>query len=486
MLLILVLILVFTKPLFSKVIRSISAIFLALVIINPKIPIYEENNKIAIVFDLSKSSRWLLDFYKSVKTENFDKFELGDSVYKFKGFDFKYNITNLNALGYLKGYDKIVYVGDGWHNYPSDIDYNIFTAQIYVIYPDIKLEQISIKNFIYPKVVMPNEVFQVYLEVFSSKDTNLVIEISIDTFRILRNLKFNKGLNSYTFLLNSPKEEGYFKINVKLLNKRKTYPLNVKETSKKILINVYKITPEIGLLNRLLKEMGYEVILNLKNEKINKEFALTIGYGKDNGEDLIILDDSSNIKLDEYIVKPISGIYKNRVFVFSSDLWKKGRYDFNEYKNLILPNITTAINLKPDINLNYSVILNRAYLRIFSTNPDVKFYIKNKEIPNNYIFDIQKVETLEVSGILNNRKIYQRKIVLKPDTLGLENEEGIDSITLSNIVNRTGGKFIKSLDELEVVKVKVEKEIFNNLFLGLVIVILFLFDFFLRRLFGFR
>ncbi|MEO0197669.1 MAG: hypothetical protein ABIL89_04875 [candidate division WOR-3 bacterium] len=464
----------------------LAIILLSIIIINPKITTYEENKKIAIVFDLSKSSSWLLDFYKSIDTKNFDKFELGDSIYKFKSLDFKYNITNLNALSYLKNYEKIVYIGDGWHNYPQEIDYNNFNIPIYVIYPNIKIEQISIKNVIYPKSVFPNELFQTYFEIFSNKDTTINIEISLDTSRISKNLKINKGLNSYTFLLKSPGQEGYYKINVKFLNRQKAYALNVKEIPNKILINVYKVTPEIGLLNRALKEMGYEVILNLKGEKINKEFILTIGYGKDNGEDLIFLDNKDiNFKWDERI-NQISGIYKNRVFVLSSELWKRGRYEFNEYKNVILPIINTAINLKPMISVNYNVFFNKVYMRISSNNPDVKFYAKNKEIPNYYVFEIKKEETLQILGILNNRKVYQKQFILKPDTLSLENEEGIDSLTLSSIVNKTGGKFIKSLNEIEIEKRKVEKEIFNNLFWGFLVIFLLLIDFTLRRIFGFR
>jgi len=474
-----------------------------LIVLNPKISYFEEkNNKIAVVFDLSKSSKWLLDFYKSIDTKNYDKFELGDSIYKFKNFEFKYNITNLNALSYLKNYDKIVYVGDGWHNYPSQIDYNNFNSPVYVIYPNVKFDEILIKNFIYSKNVFPSEMFQSYLEIFSNKDTSINLEISIDSFRISRNINLKKGINSQSFILKAPSEEGYYRINIKFLDKQKNYPLIVESFSKLVLINVYKVNPEIGLLYRVLKDMGYEVILNLKNEKINRNFILTIGYGKDNNEDLIFLsgnkkpayfklknfeiDSISDFKVESYIIMPISGIYKNRVFVLTDELWKIGRNDFIEYKNLISTIINTAINLKPLVNVNYNVVFNKVYLKISSNNPDIKFYNNNKEIQRYNVFEIKKVETLNLSGYLDGRKVYERKIIIKPDTLGFENEEGIDSITLSNLVNKTGGKFIKSVDELKGEKVRVQKEIFNNLFFGFLVIFLIILDIGLRRFLGFK
>lgn len=494
----LILNLILVKPLFSKILRAIAIFILILIVLNPKITTYEyKKERIAIVFDLTKSSKWLLEFYKSLDTKNFDKYELGDSIYKFKNFEFKYNITNLNALSYLKNYDKIIYVGDGWHNYPSEIDYNSFFSQIYVIYPNLKASEISIKNFIYPKFVEPNEIFQTYLEIFSNKDTTINFQIKLDTI-IQKNLNLLKGINSFTFILKAPSLDGNYKINLKISNKVRQYSLNVKSPSKNILINAYKITPEIGLLNRLLKDLGYNVVLNLKNEKISGNFELTIGYGKDNGEDLVFIegkkkfvnfrgiDSVVDFKLDEFILNPISGIYNNRVFVLTDELWKIGRFDFLEYKNLLLPIINTAFNLKPRIDVDYHVLFNKAYLKVSSNNPNVKFYLNDKEIPNYNIFKIFKTETLNLKAYLNSRKIYENKIILAPDTLGFENEEGIDSLTLANLVNKTGGKFIKSPNEIKLEKIKIQKEIFNNLFFGFLVIFLILIDFVLRRFFGFR
>ncbi len=494
----LILNLILVKPLFSKILRALAIFILILMVLNPKITTYEEKKeKIAIVFDLTKSSKWLLDFYKNVDTKNFDKYELGDSIYKFKNFEFKYNITNLNALSYLKNYDKIIYVGDGWHNYPSEIDYNSFFSPIYVIYPNVKTSEISIKNFIYPKFVEPNEIFQAYLEIFSNKDTIIDFQIELDTI-IKKNLSLSKGINSFTFILKAPNFQGNYKIILKLSDKVRQYSLNVKAPSKQVLINAYKITPEIGLLNRFFKELGYDVILNLKNEKIIGNFELTIGYGKDNGEDLVFIegkkkfvnfkgiDSVVDFKLDEFIISPISGIYNNRVFVLTNELWKIGRFDFLEYKNLLLPIINTALNLKPRINVEYHVVFNKAYLKVSSNNPNVKFYLNNKEIPSYNIIKFSKPETLILNAYLNSRKIYENKITLIPDTLGFENEEGIDSLTLANIVNRTGGKFIKSTNDIKFEKIKIQKEIFNNLFFGFLVIFLILIDFVLRRFFGFR
>ncbi len=506
LILLLVIVIVFTKPLFSKIIRSIAIIILSLMIINPKITTYEsKDKKIAVVFDLTKSAKPLIDFYKTINANNFDKFELGDSVYKFKGFDFKYNITNLNALSYLKNYDKVVYIGDGWHNYPSEIDYNSFNAPVYVIYPSLKSEEVvRIKSVIYPKSVLPSELFQVYVEFFSSKDTTINFQISLDTTIIFRNLTIKKGVNSNTFILKAPNQEGNYRINMMIFNKQRAYALNVRNYSKLVLINAYKITPEIGLLNRLLKEMGYEVIVNLKNEKINKNFILTIGYGKDKGEDIVFLDGKKQFalfkvndeletidsvvvfNLDDYIIKPISGIHNGRVFVLTDELWKIGRVDFNAYKNIMIPILNSAIELKPKINIDYHVVLNKAYIKLFSNNPNIKFFANNREISNYKVFEVKKPETLSISGFLNNKKVYENSIILKPDTIGFETEEGIDSITLANLVNRTGGKFIKSLDEIKSERIKVEKEIFNNLFFAILIVALLLLDFLLRRLFGYK
>lgn len=469
-----------------------------MIVLNPKITTYEyKKEKIAFVFDLTKSSKWLLEFYKNLDTKNFDKYELGDSIYKFKNFEFKYNITNLNALSYLKNYDKIIYVGDGWHNYPAEIDYNSFFSPIYVIYPNVKTNEISIKNFIYPKFVEPNEIFQTYLEVFSNKDTTINFQIELDTI-IKENLNLSKGINSFTFILKAPNFEGNYKIILKVSDKVRQYSLNVRKSSKQVLINVYKITPEIGLLNRLLKDLGYDVVLNLKNEKITGNFELTIGYGKDNGEDLVFIegkkkfvnfkgiDSVVDFKLDEFIISPISGIHNNRVFVLTDELWKIGRFDFLEYKNLLLPIISTAFNLKPKINIEYHVVFNKAYLKVGSNNPNVKFYLNNKEISNYNVIRFSKPETLNLNAYLGSRKIYENKITLIPDTLGFENEEGIDSLTLANIVNRTGGKFIKSINDIKLEKIKIQKEIFNNLFFGFLAIFLILIDFVLRRFFGFR
>jgi hypothetical protein len=81
----LILNLILVKPLFSKILRALAIFILILMVLNPKITTYEEKKeKIAIVFDLTKSSKWLLDFYKNVDTKNFDKYELGDSIYEFK------------------------------------------------------------------------------------------------------------------------------------------------------------------------------------------------------------------------------------------------------------------------------------------------------------------------------------------------------------------------------------------------------------------
>lgn len=469
-----------------------------MIVLNPKITTYEyKKEKIAFVFDLTKSSKWLLEFYKNLDTKNFDKYELGDSIYKFKNFEFKYNITNLNALSYLKNYDKIIYVGDGWHNYPAEIDYNSFFSPIYVIYPNVKTNEISIKNFIYPKFVEPNEIFQTYLEVFSNKDTTINFQIELDTI-IKENLNLSKGINSFTFILKAPNFEGNYKIILKVSDKVRQYSLNVRKSSKQVLMNVYKITPEIGLLNRLLKDLGYDVVLNLKNEKITGNFELTIGYGKDNGEDLVFIegkkkfvnfkgiDSVVDFKLDEFIISPISGIHNNRVFVLTDELWKIGRFDFLEYKNLLLPIISTAFNLKPKINIEYHVVFNKAYLKVGSNNPNVKFYLNNKEISNYNVIRFSKPETLNLNAYLGSRKIYENKITLIPDTLGFENEEGIDSLTLANIVNRTGGKFIKSINDIKLEKIKIQKEIFNNLFFGFLAIFLILIDFVLRRFFGFR
>ena len=494
----LILNLILVKPLFSKILRAFAIIILILIVLNPKITTYEyKKEKIAFVFDLTKSSKWLLEFYKNLDTKNFDKYELGDSIYKFKNFEFKYNITNLNALSYLKNYDKIIYVGDGWHNYPAEIDYNSFFSPIYVIYPNVKTNEISIKNFIYPKFVEPNEIFQTYLEVFSNKDTAINFQIELDTI-IKENLNLSKGINSFTFILKAPNFEGNYKIILKVSDKVRQYSLNVRKSSKQVLINVYKITPEIGLLNRLLKDLGYDVVLNLKNEKITGNFELTIGYGKDNGEDLVFIegkkkfvnfkgiDSVVDFKLDEFIISPISGIHNNRVFVLTDELWKIGRFDFLEYKNLLLPIISTAFNLKPKINIEYHVVFNKAYLKVGSNNPNVKFYLNNKEISNYNVIRFSKPETLNLNAYLGSRKIYENKITLIPDTLGFENEEGIDSLTLANIVNRTGGKFIKSINDIKLEKIKIQKEIFNNLFFGFLAIFLILIDFVLRRFFGFR
>jgi hypothetical protein len=494
----LILNLILVKPLFSKILRALAIIILILIVLNPKITTYEyKKEKIAFVFDLTKSSKWLLEFYKNLDTKNFDKYELGDSIYKFKNFEFKYNITNLNALSYLKNYDKIIYVGDGWHNYPAEIDYNSFFSPIYVIYPNVKTNEISIKNFIYPKFVEPNEIFQTYLEVFSNKDTAINFQIELDTI-IKENLNLSKGINSFTFILKAPNFEGNYKIILKVSDKVRQYSLNVRKSSKQVLINVYKITPEIGLLNRLLKDLGYDVVLNLKNEKITGNFELTIGYGKDNGEDLVFIegkkkfvnfkgiDSVVDFKLDEFIISPISGIHNNRVFVLTDELWKIGRFDFLEYKNLLLPIISTAFNLKPKINIEYHVVFNKAYLKVGSNNPNVKFYLNNKEISNYNVIRFSKPETLNLNAYLGSRKIYENKITLIPDTLGFENEEGIDSLTLANIVNRTGGKFIKSINDIKLEKIKIQKEIFNNLFFGFLAIFLILIDFVLRRFFGFR
>ena len=494
----LILNLILVKPLFSKILRAFAIIILILIVLNPKITTYEyKKEKIAFVFDLTKSSKWLLEFYKNLDTKNFDKYELGDSIYKFKNFEFKYNITNLNALSYLKNYDKIIYVGDGWHNYPAEIDYNSFFSPIYVIYPNVKTNEISIKNFIYPKFVEPNEIFQTYLEVFSNKDTTINFQIELDTI-IKENLNLSKGINSFTFILKAPNFEGNYKIILKVSDKVRQYSLNVRKSSKQVLMNVYKITPEIGLLNRLLKDLGYDVVLNLKNEKITGNFELTIGYGKDNGEDLVFIegkkkfvnfkgiDSVVDFKLDEFIISPISGIHNNRVFVLTDELWKIGRFDFLEYKNLLLPIISTAFNLKPKINIEYHVVFNKAYLKVSSNNPNVKFYLNNKEISNYNVIRFSKPETLNLNAYLGSRKIYENKITLIPDTLGFENEEGIDSLTLANIVNRTGGKFIKSINDIKLEKIKIQKEIFNNLFFGFLAIFLILIDFVLRRFFGFR
>ena len=494
----LILNLILVKPLFSKILRAFAIIILILIVLNPKITTYEyKKEKIAFVFDLTKSSKWLLEFYKNLDTKNFDKYELGDSIYKYKNIEFKYNITNLNALSYLKNYDKIIYVGDGWHNYPAEIDYNSFFSPIYVIYPNVKTNEISIKNFIYPKFVEPNEIFQTYLEVFSNKDTTINFQIELDTI-IKENLNLSKGINSFTFILKAPNFEGNYKIILKVSDKVRQYSLNVRKSSKQVLMNVYKITPEIGLLNRLLKDLGYDVVLNLKNEKITGNFELTIGYGKDNGEDLVFIegkkkfvnfkgiDSVVDFKLDEFIISPISGIHNNRVFVLTDELWKIGRFDFLEYKNLLLPIISTAFNLKPKINIEYHVVFNKAYLKVGSNNPNVKFYLNNKEISNYNVIRFSKPETLNLNAYLGSRKIYENKITLIPDTLGFENEEGIDSLTLANIVNRTGGKFIKSINDIKLEKIKIQKEIFNNLFFGFLAIFLILIDFVLRRFFGFR
>ncbi len=506
LILLLVIVIAFTKPFFSKIIRGIAIIILSLMILNPKITTYESRDKkIAIVFDLTKSSRPLIDFYKTINANNFDKFGLGDSIYEFKGFDFKYNITNLNALKYLKNYDKIVYIGDGWHNYPSEIDYNSFNAPIYVLYPSLKIEEaVKIKSIFYPKNVLPGELFQVYVEFFSNKDTTIDFQISLDTTIISRSLTIRKGVNSNTFVLKAPSEEGIYKITMKISNKQRAYAINVKNYSKIALINAYKITPEIGLLNRLLREMGYEVIVNLRNEKINKSFVLTIGYGKDGGEDIVFLDGKKQLAsfkvndeleaidsvvafdLDDYIIKPISGIYNDRVFVLTDKLWKIGRVDFNAYKDIMTPILNSAIELKPKINIDYRVILNKAYIKISSNNPNIKFFANNKEISNYNVFEVKKPETITISGLLNNKRVYENKIILKPDTIGFETEEGTDSITLANLVNRTGGKFIKSLNEIKSERIKVKKEVFNNLFFAILIVALFLLDFTLRRVFGYR
>lgn len=157
-----------------------------------------------------------------------------------------------------------------------------------------------------------------------------------------------------------------------------------------------------------------------------------------------------------------------------------------EYKNLLLPIISTAFNLKPKINIEYHVVFNKAYLKVGSNNPNVKFYLNNKEISNYNVIRFSKPETLNLNAYLGSRKIYENKITLIPDTLGFENEEGIDSLTLANIVNRTGGKFIKSINDIKLEKIKIQKEIFNNLFFGFLAIFLILIDFVLRRFFGFR
>lgn len=503
LLILLLLVVILTKPLFSKILRGLAILVLILIVLNPKITHFEQkDNKIAVVFDLSRSSSWLIDFYKSINTKNYDKFELGDSIYKFKGFSFKYNITNLNALSYLKNYDKIVYIGDGWHNYPSDINYNEFHVPIFVIYPNVKTSDIFIKNYIYPQAVQPSEIFQNYLEIFSNKDTTIKIEIKLDTIKLNREWQIKRGQNSITFILKAPDKEGFYKTEIDFLNRKLLYPIQIKSFSKAILINAYVVSPEIGVLNRVLKDMGYEVVVNLKSENFKRDFLLKIGYGEDKGEDLVFLsknkrfykfsvnnvelDSLVNFPLDEYIIGPFSGISKMRVFVLTDELWKIGRYDFLEYKNIITPIVNTAINLKPIVNLDYRVVYNKAYIKILSNNQKVKFFLNKKEIPNYLTLNIKKQETLNIEGYLENRKVYEKEIVLKIDSLGFENEEGIDTITLSNLVNKTGGKFIKNLNEIESEKVKVQKEIFNNLFFGFIVIFLILLDLALRRIYGYR
>ena len=504
LLLILLLVLNFlmVRPLWSAFLRSFFLLLVALFILNPVFHTQKKTfPKVAVVLDLSRSAYHLLDFYeKNLRDMGFsyELFALGDSVFSIRDVRRVKPLegTNLNALSSLHGFDYVVFMGDGWHNAPEQVDFYSIESPVFVIMPPDDSTGIYIRSIAYPRNVEPDENFRMMLVIFSSRDTSLPLFIALaDTVR--DRIRIIRGENRFIYSIKAPSKEGNYSIRLHIGGDRRNLPLIVHSTRRYVLIRVGLITPEVGLLKRLIESYGLDtrILLDTVVIKDSKgQLAFIVSFFSDTSGDMVY--SKRGIEGDTVLYGeggiPLLVERGSRIFVLTDTLWRSGRRDFDAYARIMRPAIERILARKPFVRIVHSVSGNVATVRVVSERKDIRVKFNDTlSLSRTWTATLHRRETVrvEVLSSLGDR-ILSRSIVLSPQDSERESEAGVDSLTLALLASRTGGKLVRNASQLkEYIKpISVSRAVhpFRSIPFVLILIFVFSLEIFLRRRAGYR
>ncbi|GEM_PF-3221923 len=489
------------RPLWSAFLRAAVLLLLILFLVDP---VFHSKQRVpprvALVVDVSRSAYHLLDFYReqAAKYPFSDIYALGDTIREVASIDEAgkpEDGTNFNNLSRIHGHDAILFLSDGWHNAPQDVDYQAIPSPVYVVIPPHESAVPVIRDVMYPSRVSPGENVRVGLRVFSPTDTTLPFSLMLaDT--VVGSVNLARGENDLNFLVRASDSGGLYYLHLRLGDSRRVLPVRVESRKRYVLLRVGRITPEVGLLRRLLLDYGFASRILLDTvvvEDAKGILAFTISFYKDSAGDVVY---GRAAGYDTVLVqlngRPVAVEKGEKVYVVERDLWRLGRRDFEAYRRIMMPVVDRVLSRKPYVDVRYRVQGDMATVEVISSRQDITVKFNDTvSISRVWTGRITAPETVKVEVFSSiGTPVLRRRIVLEPGPPEREVESGVDSIALATLSLRTGGRVLRSADELKkAVGVRtLEKEIHlarNPLFLLLMAGLLLL-DIFLRRRSGYR
>ncbi len=494
-------ILLLVRPLWSALLRTLALLLLTLFVLNPTFHRKEEQPpRVALVVDVSRSAYHLLDFYREQAGDYpfAGLFALDDTIRQIRSLDDVGEPgrgTDFNNLAAIRGYDAILFLSDGWHNAPQDVDYQAISAPVYTVIPPYRATAPTIRDVIYPSRVNPGENIRIGVEVFSPSDTTIPFTLSLgDTVSGVVGL--SRGDNRLSFMVKAADSEGLYYLNLRLGDARRSLPVRVESKKRYVLINVGRVTPEVGLLRRLLLDYGFASRILLDTVVIADAkgiLAFTISFFSDTAGDIVYGRVSGyDTVLVQRDGRPVAVERGGRVYVVEKDLWRIGRRDFDAYRNLLMPVLDRILARKPFVEVRYRVRGDMATVEVVSSRQDITVKFNDTvSVSRVWTGRVASPETVRVEVISSTGvPVLKKRIVLKPGPGEREVETGIDSIALATLSRKTGGLVLAGAGQLkEMVGTRtVEREIhpFRSLWFLLIIPALLLLDVFLRRRSGYR
>ncbi len=494
-------IILLVRPLWSAILRALAIALLVLFLLNP---VFHRREKVpprvALAVDVSRSAYHLMDFYREQAGAYpfSDIFALDDTIRRIPSIEEAGKPgdgTDFNNLSRVRGYDAILFLSDGWHNAPQDVDYQAISSPVYTVVPPHEATGPVIRDILYPSRVNPGENIRVGVKVFSPSDTTIPFSLSLgDT--VSGSVNLARGENELDFLVRAADSEGLYYLNLRLGNARRSLPVRVESKKRYVLINVGKVTPEVGLLRRLLLDYGFASRILLDTvvvEDARGVLAFTISFFSDTAGDVVY---GRALGYDTVLVqrdgKPVAVERGGRVYVLEGDLWRLGRRDFEAYRRLLMPVLDRVLARKPFLEVRYRVRGDMATVEVVSSRQDITVKFNDTiSVSRVWTARITAPETVRVEVISSaGSTVLRRRIVLEPGPVEREVETGVDSIALATLSRRTGGSVLKNAEQLkEFVRFRVvEREIhpFRSLWFLLLILGLLLLDVFLRRRAGYR
>ncbi len=489
------------RPFWSALLRIFALLLLSLFLLDPSFRRSESlPPRIALVVDVSRSAYHLMDFYReqSEKYPFSALFALDDTLRRIRSMDEAGKPgdgTDFNELSGVRGYDAILFLSDGWHNASRDVDYQAISSPVYTVIPPREATAPVIRDILYPSRVNPGENIRIGIRVFSPSDTTLDFFLSLgDT--VSGNVELVRGESTLDFLVKSPDSEGLYYLNLRLGKDRRRLPVKVESKKRYVLINVGTITPEVGLLRRLLLDYGFASRILLDTVVIVDAkgiLAFTISFFSDTVGDLVYGGVSG---YDTVLVRrdgrPVAVEKGGRIYVVEKDLWRLGRRDFESYRELLMPVLDRVLARKPFVEVRYRVRGDMATVEVVSSRQDITVRFNDTvSVSRVWTGRIAAPETVRVEVVSSaGSTVLRKRIVLEPGPVEREVESGVDSVALATLSRRTGGLVLKSAEELKNImgSRKVEREIhpFRSPWFFLLIPGLLILDIFLRRRTGHR